>query len=86
VLEAVVTGDVTVNSASGDVRIGIRRGSRAYLDCSTVSGDTTSELDVTGEEPAGDGPLVNVKARTVSGDITITRAPAPAQHAEEVQA
>jgi DUF4097 and DUF4098 domain-containing protein YvlB len=84
-LDAVLAGEVSVNSASGDVRLGIRRGSRAYLDCSTVSGDTRSELDVSGDEPQGDGPLVHVKARTVSGDITIVRAPAPAE-TQEVQA
>ena len=84
-LDAVVAGDVSVNSASGDVRVGIRRGSRAYLDCSTVSGDTHSELDVSGDEPQGDGPLVHVKARTVSGDITILRTAAPAE-TQEVQA
>lgn len=85
-LEAVVDGEVSVNSASGDVRIGISRGTRAHLDCSTVSGDTTSELDISSDEPNGNGPLVRVKARTVSGDIRITRAPAPANRAEEVQA
>jgi hypothetical protein len=84
-VDAVRRGDVAVNSASGDVRIGIRRGSRAYLDCSTVSGDTHSELDVSGE-PTGDGPMVNVKARTVSGDISIVRASTPAEAALEVQA
>lgn len=81
-VEAVVTGKVNVNSASGDVHVGIRRGSRVYLDCSTVSGDTTSELDVSGDEPGGAGPLVDVRARTVSGDIRITRAPAPADTQE----
>lgn len=90
-LEAVLQGEVSVNSASGDVTIGVRRGSKAYLDCSTVSGDARSELDMTGDAPAGDGPMVHVKARTVSGDIVITRAAAPADsipedRAQEVQA
>lgn len=85
-LGAVRQGEVTANSASGDVTIGVRRGSKAYLDCSTVSGDAQSELDMTGDAPDGDGPLVHVKARTVSGDITITRAAAPAGNAQEVQA
>jgi DUF4097 and DUF4098 domain-containing protein YvlB len=85
-LGAVQAGEVTVNSASGDVTLGVRRGSKAFLDCSTVSGDARSELDMTDGEPQGDGPLVHVKARTVSGDIVITRAPAPAGNAQEVQA
>lgn len=81
-LDEVVRGEVSANSASGDVRIGIGRGSRAHLDCATVSGDTHSELDVSGDEPEGDSPLVHVKARTVSGDITIMRASAPADTLE----
>ena len=87
-IDSVVSGDVTVNSASGDVRVGIARGSRAYLDCSTVSGDTRSELGVSGDEPDGEGPLVNVRARTVSGDIAIVRgsASAAADHIQEVEA
>jgi Putative adhesin len=85
-LDAVVAGEVSVNSASGDVSIAVRRGSTAYLDCSTVSGDARSELDMTSDEPNAGGPLVTVKARTVSGDIVITRAAAPAGNTQEVQA
>jgi hypothetical protein len=77
-------GDVAVNSASGDVEIGVRRGSMVHLDCSSVSGDTTSELDPTGEGPYGSGPMLDLRARTVSGDIRIRRAPAPAEDKEEV--
>jgi hypothetical protein len=71
---AVMTGRVAAQSVSGDVSIGVRRGSRVFLDCNTVSGDTSSELELTSDAPAGDGPLVEIKAKTVSGDITITRA------------
>jgi DUF4097 and DUF4098 domain-containing protein YvlB len=85
---AVMTGNVAAHSVSGDVRIGVRRGSRVFLDCNTVSGDTSSELELTPDAPAGDGPLVEIKAKTVSGDIRITRAPAPApvQTDQEVHA
>ncbi|HZO98164.1 MAG TPA: DUF4097 family beta strand repeat-containing protein [Gaiellaceae bacterium] len=85
-VDVVTQGEIVVNSASGDVTVGVRRGSQVYLDCSTVSGDARSDLGPTGSEPAGDGPLVHLKARTVSGDIQITRAVAPAGHPEEVQA
>lgn len=81
-LDEVARGEVSANSASGDVRIGIGRGSRAHLDCATVSGDTHSELDVSGDQPEGESPLVLVRARTVSGDITIMRASAPADTLE----
>jgi DUF4097 and DUF4098 domain-containing protein YvlB len=91
---AVMTGHVAAHSVSGDVRIGVRRGSRVFLDCNTVSGDTSSELDLTPDVPAGDGPLVEIKAKTVSGDIRITRAPAatspptdtPSENEQEVHA
>lgn len=75
---AVMRGSVNAGSVSGDVTIGVRRGSKVYLDCNTVSGDTTSELELSTDAPAGDGPLVEIRAKTVSGDIRITRAPAPA--------
>jgi hypothetical protein len=75
---AVLQGRLAANSVSGDVHIGVRRGSKVFLDCNTVSGDTSSELDVTSEAPAGDGPMLEIRAKTVSGDILITRAPAPA--------
>src|SRR5829696_5560094 len=64
--EAVSVGNVSAQSVSGDILIAVRRGSRVYLDCNTLSGDTSSDLDMTGE-PAADGPLIDIKAKTVSG-------------------
>lgn len=84
--EAVMRGNVSTHSVSGDIRIGVRRGSKAHLDCNTVSGDTTSELELSPEPPADGGPLLDVRAKTVSGDIRITRAPAPASEHQEVHA
>jgi DUF4097 and DUF4098 domain-containing protein YvlB len=75
---AVMQGTVGAHSVSGDIEIGVRRGSKVWLDCNTVSGDTSSELEVRADVPDGDGPLVEIRAKTVSGDIKITRAPAPA--------
>ena len=85
--EAVLQGTIAAHSVSGDVHIGVRRGSKVFLDCNTVSGDTRSELELTAEAPSGDGPLVEIRAKTVSGDIRITRAAAPANNdAQEVHA
>ncbi|HEX4525265.1 MAG TPA: DUF4097 family beta strand repeat-containing protein [Gaiellaceae bacterium] len=83
---AVLRGSVSAHSVSGDVSIGVRRGSKVFLDCNTVSGDTSSELELTGDVPAGDGPLVEIRAKTVSGDISITRAAAPSDSTQGVHA
>lgn len=81
-LEGLVQGDVRLQSVSGDVTVGIRRGSRLWVDAKSLSGDTVSEVelgdDVPGHEPEHDaGPLVELRANTVSGDIRIVRAAAP---------
>ena len=56
------------------VRVGIRRGSRVFIDARSMSGDVESELDV-GDEPfADDGPLVQLEVTTMSGDVEVVRA------------
>jgi DUF4097 and DUF4098 domain-containing protein YvlB len=83
---AVMRGSVSAHTVSGDVSIGVRRGSKVFLDCNTVSGDTKSDLELSGDVPAGDGPLVEIRAKTVSGDIRITRASAPSDSTQGVHA
>jgi putative adhesin len=73
-LGSVADGRIAVNSASGDVEVAVKRGTRTFLDCTTVSGDAHSELDGDDSAADGEGPLVEIRARTVSGDIRITRA------------
>jgi hypothetical protein len=85
-VEAVFGGSLNAQAVSGDVQIAVRRGAKVYLDCNTLSGDTSSELDMTGEPAAGGARLIEIKVKTVSGDIRITRAPAPADSAQEVHA
>lgn len=80
-IEAVYRGRMDLRAVSGDISVGIRRGSRIYVDANTVSGSTTSELDLS-DAPAeqqsleGESSLVELFAKTVSGDVRIERAPA----------
>jgi DUF4097 and DUF4098 domain-containing protein YvlB len=80
--EAVVAGRLELRAVSGDVGVGIRRGSRVFIDANTVSGSTSSEFELSdapqAAAPAEDAPLVEVYAKTVSGDVRLERAPAPA--------
>jgi hypothetical protein len=69
-----VQGSVTLKSVSGDMHVGIRRGSGVWLDVKSVSGDTSSELAVDDTPPEGDGPLVELRATAMSGDIRIVSA------------
>lgn len=75
-LRSVASGEVKVNSASGDVEVGIAKGSRLWVDAQSLSGDTSSELDLESGAPieSDEGPLVELKARTMSGDISVKRA------------
>ncbi len=79
-LEAVMAGRVNLKAVSGDVSVGVRQGSRVFVDANTVSGTTSSELELSdspGDDDGGeDGPLVELFVKSVSGDIRIERAPA----------
>jgi DUF4097 and DUF4098 domain-containing protein YvlB len=74
-LEA-VAGGARVSAVSGDVQVWTRPGLSIWLDVQSVSGSVSSELDVD-DAPAGDGETVELRVRTVSGDVEISRA-APA--------
>jgi len=73
-LRSAVQGKVDITSASGDVEVGVRRGSKVYIDASSMSGDMSSELDVSDAPPDSDGPTLDFRARTMSGDVTVRRA------------
>lgn len=84
-LEAVVKGRMELRAISGDILVGVRRGSRVFIDANTVSGSTSSEFELSDapqQTPDPDSPLVELFAKTVSGDVRIERAPAPRQTAE----
>ena len=85
--EAVRRGRVELKAISGDVMVGVRSGSRVYVDANTVSGATSSEFELSDspppETPAGDAPLVELFVKTVSGDVRLERAPVAAELTEQ---
>jgi DUF4097 and DUF4098 domain-containing protein YvlB len=72
-LDRVEPGTVQVTTASGDVRVGVPSGTAVWLDVNTVSGTTSTDLDMTGPPESGQAQL-NLRLRTVSGDIEVRRA------------
>jgi len=75
VIKSAVRGKIDITSASGDVEVGIRPGSKVFIDASSMSGDMSSELDVTDAPPPSDSnaPNIDFRARTMSGDVTVRR-------------
>ena len=72
-VDSVTTGSVEIDSASGDVWLGVAPGTAAWLEVQSLSGDVTSELQ-SSDAPTEDGPSVSIRARTLSGDVAIRRA------------
>ena len=67
-------GEVTMQSVSGDLTMGVRNGSKLWVDARSTSGTTTSELALGDAPTANGGPLVELRAKSISGDIRIVRA------------
>ena len=84
-IESVEAGEVHFQSGSGDVRLGVGRGTPVWIDATSVSGDLESELGLADQEPAdGDeteadaapAAVVPLEIKTISGDVSIVRAAA----------
>jgi len=69
---------VRVQTVSGDVRIGVARGTRTWIDAASVSGRLESELGLEDQEPPAETAeaIVPLHVKTVSGDVSIVRAAA----------
>jgi DUF4097 and DUF4098 domain-containing protein YvlB len=65
-------GRINVKGASGDVALGIPAGTPVWTDISTVSGAIRSNLVGAGQ-PAEGEDHVEVRAKTVSGDVVLTQ-------------
>lgn len=73
-IERFENGVADVNTVSGDVTVGVTAGVGVYLDLSSFTGDIRSDLEPA--EDDGDAE-VNVKCKTVSGDVRIRKAGPP---------
>ncbi len=72
-VEEVSSGAVELHTKTGDLEVGIREGTAAWLDVTSRSGTVHSSLDAA-EEPGEGAETVEVRARTSIGDIVIRRA------------
>ncbi len=67
-------GDGDIASTSGDLKLAVAPGLTIHLDVSSVTGDLHSDLGAGSDDGEVD---LSLRARTVSGDVTITRSQAP---------
>jgi DUF4097 and DUF4098 domain-containing protein YvlB len=72
-LGEVVNGEIVLETAAGELEVGIREGTAAWLDVSSKYGRVRSSLDETGS-PEQSEARVEIQARTSVGDIKIHRA------------
>jgi DUF4097 and DUF4098 domain-containing protein YvlB len=68
----VVRGSVVMETSTGELEVGIREGTAAWLDLSTLYGSVHSSLEPT-DSPEPSDETVEVRARTAHGDILIRR-------------
>lgn len=71
VIDTARRGRLSAKGASTDIRVGIPAGIPVWTDVTTVTGQIHSDLAGAGEPQAG-ADHVELRAKTVSGDITLT--------------
>lgn len=67
-----VRGAVTLATHAGDVEVGVRPGSAAWLDVTATGGKVYNELDAV-DAPAESDERVEVRARTSLGNVVVRR-------------
>lgn len=67
-------GAVRVKSASGDVTIGVAAGTGVWLDLTSISGETRTDLTMPDGYRDQSTATLTLQVRTLSGDITVHRA------------
>lgn len=72
-IKEVVRGVIDLTTTSGELEVGIRAGTAAWLDVSSTTGRVRNSLDPH-DGPDGFADTVEIRARTSDGDILIRRA------------
>jgi DUF4097 and DUF4098 domain-containing protein YvlB len=72
----VVRGTANLRTAAGEIEVGVRRGTAAWLDVHSQHGNVRNGLD-TADGPGDAAETVEVRARTSVGDITVRRSDGP---------
>lgn len=67
-------GKAGLKTASGDVSVGVAAGTGVWLDLSTASGSTTSDLAMSPAQQGTQEATLELRVRTASGDIDVHRA------------
>jgi DUF4097 and DUF4098 domain-containing protein YvlB len=71
-LGEVVRGSVVLETSLGDLEIGIREGTAAWLDVRATAGKVSNALEAS-EAPDSSAETVEVRARTTAGSVVIRR-------------
>jgi DUF4097 and DUF4098 domain-containing protein YvlB len=72
-IESMRRGEARLQSVSGDITLGVAVGARVWMDVSSMSGNTQSDLEPD-DAAAGDDVDLRIKANSASGDIRLQRA------------
>ena len=71
-----IRGTLVAETSAGEVEVGVRPGTAAWIDAVTRFGRVRNALDQGGEPAPGD-ERAEVRLRTSAGDILIDRSPTP---------
>jgi DUF4097 and DUF4098 domain-containing protein YvlB len=84
-VKEISSGSANIEALSGDINVAVARGIGVYLDLSTMSGDVRNELDEADDGgQAGESAELELRCRTISGDIRVRKGSArPAPAADE---
>jgi Putative adhesin len=77
VVRAARQGTLRATTVSGDVSVGVVAGTGVWLDLTTLSGRTNTDLSMDAEGGTGTHHDLTLHVRTVSGDIEIRRVTTP---------